>query len=106
MNNDNIKAFPLPVTKSYPRRKRIQTIFLLDNHPCNTNNRSDVKPPKHIDVHNLFDCPISQMSITTSTSKLPFNDVKKKQKFNKKFKPKPSTTIKHNDKEIECKVND
>ena len=83
MNNDNIKAFPPPVTKSYPRRKRIQTIVLLDNHPCNINNISDVKPPKHIDVHNLFDDPISQMSIATSTSKLPFNDAKKKQKFNK-----------------------
>ena len=67
-------------TKNYPRRKRTQTIVLIENYSCNTNQRSKVKPLTHIEVRNLFDDPVSNMTAATSGLNFSSKDDNKKRK--------------------------
>ena len=76
---------------------------MLENHSSNTNNRSVIKPPTDVVVHNMFDDPISQMSIATSSSKIPV--IIKNENIIKKT-PESTTIMKDKEKEVECKVND
>ena len=45
LDNDICNSSPHTISKSYPKRKRQKTIFLMVNYPSNTNNKVVIKPP-------------------------------------------------------------
>ena len=48
LDSDMCNSSSPTVSKSYPKRKRQKTIFLMANHPSNTNKKVVIKQPKKL----------------------------------------------------------
>ena len=48
LDNDICNSSPHTISKSYPKRKRQKTDFLMAKHSSNSNKKVVIKPPKKL----------------------------------------------------------
>ena len=97
LNNDICNSSPLPVSNSYPKRKRLQTDFLMSNHPSNNNKKVAIKPLKNIEVGRKN---YESMSIMTSEVNANHNSDNHPSNNKKRVVLKPRKS--DNNKDNEC----
>ena len=64
----SVILYPPPVSKTYSKRKRQPTMFLMNNHPSNKNKRVAFKLPRNIEVGRHHDKSISIMTSEVNTN--------------------------------------